>query len=94
MFNVRLAGDHLYEKWLFTWLSLVMSLMVSNIVFCPCFHEMFSMKSGTKLGQFMRIFSSSLVFRLCNIAIMKANINSHTRNLKDQCVFSPRGHIK
>ena len=29
MFNVRLAGDHQYRKWLFTWQSLVMSLMVS-----------------------------------------------------------------
>ena len=27
MLNVRLAGDHLYGKWLFTWLSLVMSSM-------------------------------------------------------------------
>ena len=27
--NVRLAGDHLFGKSLFTWLSLVMSLMVS-----------------------------------------------------------------
>ena len=32
MYNVRLAGDHLYGKWLFTWLSLVMSLMVSYFV--------------------------------------------------------------
>ena len=32
MFNVWLAGDHLYWKWLFTWLSLVMSLMVSYFV--------------------------------------------------------------
>ena len=32
MFNVRLVGDHLYGKWLFTWLSLVKSLMVSYIV--------------------------------------------------------------
>ena len=29
MFNIRLDGDHLYGKLLFTWLSLVMSLMVS-----------------------------------------------------------------
>ena len=29
MFNVRLVGDHLYEKWLFTRLSLMMSLVVS-----------------------------------------------------------------
>ena len=32
MFNVRLAGDHLYGKWLFTWLSLVMFFMVSYFV--------------------------------------------------------------
>ena len=29
MFNVRLAGGYLYEKPLFTWLSLVVSLMAS-----------------------------------------------------------------
>ena len=34
MLSVRLAGDHLYGKLLFTWLSLVMSLMVS---FCAVF---------------------------------------------------------
>ena len=28
MFDVRLAGDYLYGKWQFTWLSLVMSLMM------------------------------------------------------------------
>ena len=28
-FNVRLAGGHLYEKQLFTWLSLAVSLMAS-----------------------------------------------------------------
>ena len=32
MFNVRLAGDHLYGKLLLTWLSLVMSLMGSYFV--------------------------------------------------------------
>ena len=34
MLNVRLAGDPLYGKSLFTWLSLVMSMMVS---FCAVF---------------------------------------------------------
>ena len=29
MLNVSLAGDHLYGKLLFTWLSLVMSVIVS-----------------------------------------------------------------
>ena len=32
VFNIRLADDHLYEKWLFTWLAVVMSLMVSYFV--------------------------------------------------------------
>ena len=34
MFNVRLAGGHLYWKQLFTWLSLVVSLIAS---FMPSF---------------------------------------------------------
>ena len=29
MLNVRLAGEHLHAKKLFTWLSLLMSLVVS-----------------------------------------------------------------
>ena len=32
MFNVRLADGHLYGKWLFSWLSLVVSLMGSYLV--------------------------------------------------------------
>ena len=32
MLNVRLAGNHLYGKLLFTWLSLVRSLMVSFLL--------------------------------------------------------------
>ena len=32
MLNVRLASDHLYVKLLSTWLSLVMSLMVSFVL--------------------------------------------------------------
>ena len=34
MLNVRHAGYHMYGKLLFTWLSLVMSMMVS---FCTVF---------------------------------------------------------
>ena len=45
MLIVRLAGDHLYGKLLFTLLSLVMSLMV--FLCCPFSHEMSKMKSGT-----------------------------------------------
>ena len=32
MFNVRLAGGHLYGKQLFTWLSLVVSFMASSVL--------------------------------------------------------------
>ena len=32
MFNVRLAGGHLYGKQLFTWLSLVVSCMASFVL--------------------------------------------------------------
>ena len=32
MFNIRLADDHMYGKRLFTWLLLLMSLMVSYFV--------------------------------------------------------------
>ena len=32
MFNVRLAGGHLYGKQLFTWLLLVVSLMASFVL--------------------------------------------------------------
>ena len=36
MFDVRLAGGHLYGKQLFTWLSLVVSLMASfELSFIP-----------------------------------------------------------
>ena len=36
MLNVRLAAGHLYGKQLFTWLSLVVSLMASScVVICP-----------------------------------------------------------
>ena len=46
MFNVRLAGDHLYGKRLFIRLSLVMTLMVYYSVFFS--HEMSWMRSGTE----------------------------------------------
>ena len=37
LLNVRLAGDHLYGKLLFTWLSLVMSMVLSfrAVLFSP-----------------------------------------------------------
>ena len=60
MFNVRLAGDHLYGKSLCTWLSLLMSFMVSYFVIFFFPHEMSWMRSGTELGQFLRPFLPAL----------------------------------
>ena len=56
MLNIRLAGDHQYGKLLFTWLSLVMSLMVS---FCAAMRCL-GMRSGTELSQFLRVFLPTL----------------------------------
>ena len=54
MLHVRLAGDHLYGKLLFTWLSLVMSLMMSHFVLSFSY-EMSLVRSGTELNQFLRV---------------------------------------
>ena len=65
MFNVVLAGDHLYGKWPFTRLSLVISLMVSHFVLSFS-HEMSWMRFGPELSQFLRIFQRTLTL-LINI---------------------------
>ena len=59
MFNVRLANDRLYVKLLFTWLSLVMSLMVSFWC-CSFSHKMSWMRSGTELCHATYFFVSIL----------------------------------
>ena len=57
MFNVRLADDHLYGKWLFILLSMVMCLVVSCFVLSFS-HEMSWMRYGIELSRFLRIFSN------------------------------------
>ena len=59
MCNVWLAFDHLYGKWLFAWLSLVVSMMV---FFCAVLfpHEMHWMRSGIEMSWFLKIFRPSL----------------------------------
>ena len=62
MLKIRIAGEHLYWKWLFTLLLLVMSLMVPDFVLCrPFSHEMSWIRPGTELSQFLRI--SYLLFQ-------------------------------
>ena len=55
MFNVRLAGGHLYGKQLFTWLSLVVSLMASFVlsfdgVFCAVLFEIWDLIESVSEG--------------------------------------------
>ena len=54
MFNGRRSGDHLYGKWLFTWLSLVMSSIVL-ILCCSFSREMSWMRSGAESSQFLSL---------------------------------------
>ena len=55
MFNVMIAGNHLYGKWIFIWLSPIMSLMVPYFVLSFSL-EMSWMRSGIVLSPFRRIF--------------------------------------
>ena len=59
MLNVRLAGDHLYGKYLFTWLTLVMSFMAS---FCAVVFPAECLGWGLRLnfGQFLSVFLPTL----------------------------------
>ena len=47
MLNVRLAGDHVYEKKLFTWLSVAGDVFDGVFLYCPFSHGMSWMRSGT-----------------------------------------------
>ena len=57
MFNVRLAGGHLYGKQLFTWLSLVVSLMASFVL---SFFPLDVLDEIWDLIEFLRDFLSTL----------------------------------
>ena len=59
MLKVRLAVDHQNGKLLFTWLSLVMFLMVSFVLSFS--HEMSWTRSGTESSQFLRVFLPTII---------------------------------
>ena len=79
MFNFRLAGDHLYGKWLFTWLSLELFLMVSYFVLSFS-HKMAWVRSGTEFRQFQR----TLLPTLCV---------SNQKNFYQICFHNPRDYL-
>ena len=86
MFNVRLAGGHLYGKQLFTWLSLMVSLMASFVL--SFFRWMPWMRSGTLLSQYLRDFLPTLQ---CSSAEMHTLL---TEILWEVIESGPKGHLK
>ena len=66
MLNVRLVGGHLYEKQIFTWLSLVVSLMAS---FCAVhfpldfLDEIWDLNKSISDGHFTYSCNNELVSR-------------------------------
>ena len=79
MFNVRLAGGHLYGKQLFTWLSLVVSLMASFVLsFFPLdvLDEIWDLIESVSEGFLTYSIEANMVFYLsCMIRRFKG-INS------------------
>ena len=79
MFNVRLAGDHLYGKLLFTYLTLVMSFIQFYFVLSFFPRDVLD-EIWAELSQFLRIFlpilleKSKLVFRQKNNPFCFMNI--------------------
>ena len=75
MLNVRIAADHLYGKLLFTWLSLVMSLMVSfcDVFFFPtrCLDEIWDLIKSVSEG--VPTYSSPDEYRL-PVQVFKCSI--------------------
>ena len=73
MFNVRLAGGHLYGKQLFTWLSLVVSLMASFVLsFFPLdvLDEIWDLIESVSEGFLTYSFIAHLIFRVTNIDVL------------------------
>ena len=67
MFNVRLAGGHLYGKQLFTWLSLVVSLMASFVLsFFPLdvLDEIWDLIESVSEGFLTYSYTSKIKFKL------------------------------
>ena len=65
MFNVRLAGGHLYGKQLFTWLSLMVSLMASFVL------SFFPLDVLDEIWDLIESVSEGFLTYSCSIVIFK-----------------------
>ena len=82
MLNVRLASDYLYGKLLFTWLSLVMSLLAS---FCGVLFPMRCL--GRDLSQFLRVFLPTLLYSNVLFFLFALQFTSQKGKIDDVCVI-------
>ena len=89
MFDVRLAGGHLYGKQLFTWLSLVVSLMASFVLsFFPLdvLDEIWDLIESVSEG-FLTYSCISELLCLCCVEILK-NLPVHSYYTNPQRLFT------
>ena len=81
MFNVTLAGGHLYWKQLFTWLSLVVSLMASFVLsFFPLdvLDEIWDLIKSVSEGFFTYFYTWLYVtFRVTSVYMLNKCLHLH-----------------
>ena len=75
MFNVRLAGGHLYGKQLFTWLSLVVSLMASFVL------SFFPLDVLAEIWDLIESVSEGFLTYFCWLLMMKTQNSYFAENV-------------
>ena len=84
MFNVRVAGGHLYGKQLFTWLSLVVSLMASFVLsFFPLdvLDEIWDLIESVSEGFFYLLYANSMIRLTLNVWRMSVKVARINRSM-------------
>ena len=90
MFNVRLAGGHLYGKQLFTWLSLVVSLMASFVL------SFFPLDVLDEIWDLIESVSEGFPTHFCSIIFLHINrLNKTESAIYVSLIFSllPEGFL-
>ena len=89
MFNVRLAGGHLYGRQLFTWLSLVVSLMASFVL------SFFPLDALDEIWDLIESVSGGFLTYSCNLNENMASFYSIVKtSVKNTFVFVSTGFYK
>ena len=82
MFNVRLAGGHLYGKQLFTWLSLVVSLIASFVL------SLFPLDVLDEIWDLIELVSEGFLTCFCQ------EMKTETKLLQRAETLLPQGKLK